>query len=361
MVLSKDGQPRDMHIDVMKGLLILLVVLGHSQAPGHRFIYLFHMAVFFMISGYLWKKQYAEDFFAFKFMVKKRLKSLYAPYILCNIFFLFLSLAAPVLYPETSRTEFSGIFVIKGIVKIFCLRGRTTLSDPTWFLAVLFWVTTTYTAWGGVFSKKRSTGRTSLYDIFLIVFSLVAGGFMSRNGWNPWQTGTFFSAIAMFGVGNIMRKAEGSAKRKKRIAEVVLETSFSFIVLLFLLSISDVEISMIENVFPNPLYFLVASLAGWFFIADLSRLLMLCKRLKELFCTLGKYSLYIMCLHMGAFKIVTWIECIVYGWDMQNLSAYPTLYSASGWWCLYTVVGVIFPVLCGFFMGHIKRKKKCVR
>lgn len=39
---------RNRSIDIMKGLLIVLVVLGHSQAPVHRFIYLFHMAAFLL-------------------------------------------------------------------------------------------------------------------------------------------------------------------------------------------------------------------------------------------------------------------------------------------------------------------------
>ena len=45
---------RDDIIDIMKGILILSVVAGHAQIPVHRYIYLFHMAVFFMISGFLW-------------------------------------------------------------------------------------------------------------------------------------------------------------------------------------------------------------------------------------------------------------------------------------------------------------------
>lgn len=46
---GEDGMERDKSIDVMKGILIVLVVMAHAQGPGYRFIYLFHMATFFMI------------------------------------------------------------------------------------------------------------------------------------------------------------------------------------------------------------------------------------------------------------------------------------------------------------------------
>ena len=51
--LSQCPESRDDVIDIMKGLLIILMVAGHAQIPIHRFIYLFHMSAFFMITGWL--------------------------------------------------------------------------------------------------------------------------------------------------------------------------------------------------------------------------------------------------------------------------------------------------------------------
>lgn len=46
---------RNLTIDIMKGLLIILVVVGHSNWEYRSIIYWFHMPAFFMISGYLLK------------------------------------------------------------------------------------------------------------------------------------------------------------------------------------------------------------------------------------------------------------------------------------------------------------------
>ena len=47
-------------IDILKGIAIILVVIGHTRVPGNSFIYLFHMAVFFIASGYFYSEKSSE-------------------------------------------------------------------------------------------------------------------------------------------------------------------------------------------------------------------------------------------------------------------------------------------------------------
>lgn len=72
---------REEWIDVAKGILIILVVLGHSVSGPYYdlsniidYIYLFHMPAFFIISGYLYKRGSLVE------RLKKRTKRLLLPY-----------------------------------------------------------------------------------------------------------------------------------------------------------------------------------------------------------------------------------------------------------------------------------------
>lgn len=51
-------------IDRAKYLGILLVLLGHTDCPEamKQSIYMFHMPLFFIISGYLWNDKIISDF-----------------------------------------------------------------------------------------------------------------------------------------------------------------------------------------------------------------------------------------------------------------------------------------------------------
>lgn len=78
---------RNKIIDVIKGYGICLMVCGHSGAPFRNLIYLFHMALFFLASGYLWKDRNAMTRGGILHYVEKKVKSLWLPFVLINMFF----------------------------------------------------------------------------------------------------------------------------------------------------------------------------------------------------------------------------------------------------------------------------------
>lgn len=79
---KKEVLKRVQWVDVLKGLLILLVILGHTTANNHikNYISTFYMPCFFILSGWFMKKNgnIAN-------LVKKRVKSILLPYIFFSL------------------------------------------------------------------------------------------------------------------------------------------------------------------------------------------------------------------------------------------------------------------------------------
>ena len=71
---------RDKTIDIGKGIAIILMCVGHSYVCTFldTFIYLFHMAFFFMMSGYFFREKNLANP---KTFVWKRIKGLYFPFV----------------------------------------------------------------------------------------------------------------------------------------------------------------------------------------------------------------------------------------------------------------------------------------
>ena len=71
---------RDTTISIAKGIAIILMVIAHAEAPGWlcRFIFEFHMPLFFITAGYFFSLRYLNDEAIF---VKKRIKGLYWPFV----------------------------------------------------------------------------------------------------------------------------------------------------------------------------------------------------------------------------------------------------------------------------------------
>lgn len=109
----------------MKGVLIILVVFGHTGINENiqKWIYSFHMPLFLIISGFFYKEE-------LNIISIKRVKRLILPFVL----FTFLAIifpGVPLLILKNKPIEWS---------KIFYLEERVFFNTPIWFLIVLFFI-----------------------------------------------------------------------------------------------------------------------------------------------------------------------------------------------------------------------------
>ena len=122
--------PKRIHyIDIAKGIGILLVVLGHNDLNAyhpmlHRFIYAFHMPLFFFLSGIFFNPERP-----FKTLVKKRFEGLIKPliFIILFIYGVFFFFGKMSLVTAGSR-----------LLKSLYMTGPYLNWGQLWFLPVLF-------------------------------------------------------------------------------------------------------------------------------------------------------------------------------------------------------------------------------
>ncbi len=121
-------------IDTLRGLAMFLVVWGHNQKNGtliRKYIYSFHMPIFFFISGLTFGE---NDKLPFKDYVKKRVKGLIIPYLFLNI----ICYIIKVIYFNTGIIdEFD---YIRAFFGIFYSSNKIlpTPCNPSWFLVSIF-------------------------------------------------------------------------------------------------------------------------------------------------------------------------------------------------------------------------------
>ena len=78
-------EKRNNVIDYMKGIAIILMVLRHAGTPGTEIVEIFHMALFFMVSGWCFSDRYTTDIkMAGKFILRK-VQTLYLPFVAFNL------------------------------------------------------------------------------------------------------------------------------------------------------------------------------------------------------------------------------------------------------------------------------------
>lgn len=121
-------------INILKALAILLVVSGHLEFSllGMFTPYSFQLALFFFISGCLFKEKYLNDI---KTFVARRIKTLLVPYFLYNIFYLGVTCLIAKL---TGKFWGMPISLKNFFVTPFLNGHQFDFSCPMWFVTQLF-------------------------------------------------------------------------------------------------------------------------------------------------------------------------------------------------------------------------------
>ncbi len=156
--------PRDQFWDAFKGIGILAIVLAHSGFPHFRFLYLFHIALFFFVSGI-----FMNSSMPFGMFIRKRMRTLVAPYIGINILYFLI---------ERMGREEPWNITAKRVLKIFLLDSDIRLLGPLWFIPFLF-----FNVFCGYFlCRYAARSRKRMMGIF--AFLMILAEIIHRCQWH---------------------------------------------------------------------------------------------------------------------------------------------------------------------------------
>lgn len=369
------SETRDKSLDILRGIAIILVVLGHSSSPFNYFVYMFHMALFFICSGVFFKEKYYDTTANLKHFLFSKIKRLYIPFVLWNIFLIsihnfLLSIDIYTNNPEFTdfprnynseiliTTPFFQLIpsydlteIISKILSVFCFCGEEQFSNPTWFLRVLFWISV-ISVFIHYFLKKFVKNIIHFRFIRFITYSLLlfSGFLFSKAEFNTYSIGTICSCSILYYFGILY----GSYKKFIN----------KHIFLWGILGITGIccsyycttgQTALHINIYPNIFRFIFNSLTGFMFILFVSKLMYKFNIFGRLFSYFGQHTISILLFHFIGLKTVIFLQIWLYFRpNYYLLAAYPFLTGIKGWWIIYTVMGVIIPLIISFIWEKIK-------
>ena len=168
------AKQRDPVLDSMRGIGIVLMVLGHAGFPGSSFIYLFHMALFFMLSGWFFSPHTGESAHRLARFAKRKVVTLWLPFVAANTVYTLLTnlfLKVNILTGDERILNLPGNLVttpvtIKDIIgrtahwSVF--DGGTQLGGAMWFIQALFQISLLYAGVEFLLKKLLRSGDTLL-------------------------------------------------------------------------------------------------------------------------------------------------------------------------------------------------------
>nr|WP_027871820.1 acyltransferase family protein [[Eubacterium] cellulosolvens] len=286
------GKSRIVEIDILKGLCMLFVVLGHAgffKSIGVMWMFsAFYMPCFFLLSGLLAN----FDKYNFKTYVNKQIKRLIIPYFFWAFFHLLIMIVVNSIRHDTNSTEYiKGVFWDNNI--------HFPIAGALWFVSSVFFVSI------GCFLLYSVVG--SVYLRVTIIIIVVYIGLYVRP-FLPWSMDSGLVAFGFFSVGFFWKNMIMKFMKKSENGYMLFFLKYGIVVALtyFIISYFNRYVNVrICEYGKNPMVFFVNALLGCVFFGLVSCGLSKLGRKSRIFksiivdwlASVGKNSMIYICIN----------------------------------------------------------------
>lgn len=298
-------------VDNARGIGIILVVIGHIFVYPSSFfnqtiskwIYSFHMPLFFFLSGVT----FCKDKYSYTGLVKSKAKSLLIPYVVFMIVnYLIYAMAYYVnlkLNLNIEKIHQSGLF--KPIIGIFYSRIYDNYlpftMQPLWYLTCLFFVF--------IISYSIIKFEVSDYFKFVIFLILSVVFYFLKDVFLPLNIDVAFVVSIFFFCGYIFKKYQ-----------IIKYLNVFWIIVFLLINVFvsglNTFVSPAINSYGNYLLFMISSISGIFCIVKISDAIKVSKILNYY----SRNSLIIFLIHMAVIFVIEGIFIILLKLSFINIT-----------------------------------------
>lgn len=318
---------RSEYFDVLRGFGIICVVLGHvlNEEFGNfetevirKYIYIYHLPLFFFISGYFIKKEPLLIF------LKKKVKTLYLPCVAISTF----SLLIVPIWTKFGVLKLPDIYVlIHKIFKIICFKADGYYVGACWFFSLLFFSVILF----------ELVLQVDSY-ICVCVASLIEGviGIICINK----KVLSIQNINISLAMQPFLLTGYTVKKNKYKLKENNLVIGISCVlIILGLNAITGYEVELSKGkVYGNGALFYPVVFLGIYFSCVCAKWLNT-QKCQRMVAYIGKHSNTIMMLHFIAFKIVDIILSFFMSGDIEN-----TILGFPRFRLLYFIMGIAIPL-----------------
>ena len=348
---NKTNKKRIEWIDVFKGFLIILMVIGHSNNPYlGSYIYTFHVAAFFFISGYCvnYEKEEFSKFFLNKF------KRLIIPFYVFNIVVYFIQFL--LVKMNWYELFYSAPFQRESLLNFIKYNWIFDLSGATWFLPILFMALISskliYDVIKLKIDLKKMKFDISYLHVAICFILFIAAYFLFYVGKEnlAYNMDLIFIGLLFVSIGLLYKHLTPKMNSiKANIIKIIT------IILYIILVIYDLQqIDIVERILPSIPILLIYIFGGIFILEYISKLISKSKK-KNILIYLGKNTLDIMLYHFIGFRFAF---CLLYKLNIIEKSAIQSLVPVyrDFWLTLLTaVIGILVSIAIKYFVDFIKK------
>ena len=347
------NKERDALVDLLKGIGIISVVIGHSGIlfPGGeflksiQFVYLYHLMIFFFVGGMTYKPEKYCDPYLY---IGRQLKSILPLFVQYN--FVLLLLHNPIANMQLLNMPIYSIseHIVKGI-SISIMTYMEPLCGALWFVP-MFFVSKAIFSIG--FQWAEHFRHRNLAHLLVMMFTAAFGIYTNfRNMDFTYHMQTSLLGVPIIYLGYLFRQFQAKTPEISKIFRPV-PCLIATAVMYGIISLNIGQIDLSVNQIMNPILFYPVTIIGIFFCLCLAGSLQHIRIIGRFVSYAGSVSFHIMAQHFLVFKIFDAIYGRLIHADIQTIMTTPV--SFYGYGLIYTILGVAIPMLIVYMARRIK-------
>ena len=277
------------------------MVFGHvyQNSVSHNFIFSFHMPLFFMVAGWLYRE----------IPVRQNIKHKFCTVMIPYFSFGLLTLIYWQLIERRFRA--SDMTFLQSLIGL--IRGEYDFLDfnvHLWFLPCFFLTVVIYNG------LRNVVGRRGTYIVAICLSAVYVIGVYSSFVLPslPWGLNRVCQYIGFYAIGNWMSElgVNGKVEAGRRTVWAVIATAVLAAVFTLSLSESTIGIDLTTGVF----WFITGTL-GTVAVGIYSILLsgLRASIINNLISFLGRISLVVLCVHGPVYRVISKVLSVVIGWE----------------------------------------------
>ena len=304
-------------MDIAKGFGIIFVVYGHSLGPKFRYVYLFHLPLFMILSGYTYNEK--DSFLVY---LKKKILNIYVPFVGWNL--LVQGTRLLLLIPKGSFTKLAARRLTVMLQTILCVNKDGVLLGATWYMGALFLICIVYKL------VDMAVPRIRIRQYIILGIFICIGMFGYLHTLPLLQSRTLILSM-FFAAGRFLKVEFPSVFEVSGLTPAILVT------ILFFVTAQFCNANMSPNEYKNFGIWIFDAFFGCFATIWFSRWLserrfLLFRPIRKFLSLCGERSMDIMIWHLTFFYAVILLQLALEGNPLSMVSTVPLRYNTAGWW-----------------------------
>lgn len=283
-------------IDIARGIAIICIILGHMGSNSiNRVVFTFHVPIFYFITGY-----FTNNKIPVRNFIKNKFKTLLIPYACtCLVIILLAMIKSGILYGTDAAIQsilewlFASLYGAGGTLKA---PFYIIPIGAIWFLWATFW--------GSMF-LRCSLNLKRGYRMVMVSLLFIIGYWSREWMWFPYSIQAGCCATLFMYLGYLLRES------KDKLKELSMETKIAGTIMAFLVWLEFIKnfksFWLVSCDIGRGAIDIFGCICGCYIVVLVSRFIEKhIKLLADALAFLGKYSLFMLCVHIVELNLFPW-------------------------------------------------------